>query len=80
MKELDEKGFVFLDDKKRPWWCRMWEDRAWLFYWHAEGRWVSYQPITQMDVWQFPHNLTAEQQQLYHDQHEKKSMQGLKGE
>lgn len=41
MAVLDEKGFVFLDDNGKPFWCRLWEGEAWMFYWHPDKRWVS---------------------------------------
>jgi hypothetical protein len=64
-KLLDEKGFVFLDDNNRPYKCCMWGDGPWLFYWHADGHWVSLKPVSQFQVWHFPHNLTDEQQEMY---------------
>jgi hypothetical protein len=69
MKELDETGFVFLDDNQRPYKCAMWGKAAWLFYWHPEGHWTSARRVTQMDIWTMPRNLSDEQQQLYHDEH-----------
>lgn len=72
MKELDEKGFVFLDANYRPYKCAMWGDQPWLFYWN-EGQkcWTSLRRVTQMDIWTFPRNLPEAQQQLYHDAHDK---------
>ena len=72
MKELNDKGFIFLDDMNRPWLCRMWNDEPWLFYWHEyENHWVSGKRVTQSDVWTFPHNLTRKEEQYYHDAHDR---------
>lgn len=72
MQKLDGKGFIFLDDNRRPFLCRMWNDSAWLFYWHRHQKsWVSLRRVTQSEIWTFPHNLTDEQQQHYHDAHDK---------
>ena len=70
MKELDEHGFIFLDDNQRPFLCRMWGGKPWLFYWHSENHWVSLREVTQSEIFMFPHNLTEEHQQLYHDLNE----------
>ena len=69
MEPLDEKGFVFLDAHSRPYQCRMWGERAWLFYWHADNHWVSLRPVTQMEIWQFPRNLSQKHQDIYHKMH-----------
>jgi hypothetical protein len=65
MEELDEKGFVFLDDARRPFKCAMWGGDPWLFYWHADKKWVSLRKVTQAEVWGFPDNLSQEHQDLY---------------
>lgn len=70
MDELDEKGFIFLDDADRPYWCRMWGDSPWLFYWHPDYKWVSLRQLSQTDIWRFPHNLSEEEQQIYIDKHQ----------
>ncbi len=72
MKQLDEKGFVFLDGNNRPFLCAKWTDgRSWLFYWHADRHWVSLRPTNQTEIWQMPKNLSDEHQQVYRDQHKK---------
>jgi hypothetical protein len=69
LQELDEKGFVFLDDANRPYWCRMYHGNPWIMSWHEdEGHWVTYRQVTQTEIWSFPHNLTDEQQEIYHRQ------------
>lgn len=70
MEELDKTGYVFLDHFNNPYKCAMWEDQAWLFYWHTDGHWVSLRRVDQMDIWTFPRNLSDEQQQYYHDRHD----------
>jgi hypothetical protein len=74
---LDEKGWIFLDDNHRPFLCALWGERAWLFYWHTEGHWVSLRPVTQMEIWTFPRNLTEIQQQLYRDEHDRWNAQTM---
>jgi len=66
---LDEKGFIFLDMKNRPYLCRMWEGKPWLFYWHYENHWTSYRRVSQNDIDLFPRNLTEEEQEIYHELH-----------
>jgi hypothetical protein len=66
LEPLDEKGFVFLDGQRRPYLVRMWGDKPWLFYWHPDNHWVSYRQITQVEIWQFPRNLSQEKQDVYH--------------
>lgn len=66
MNKLDEKGFVFLDEASRPYRCAMWGGQPWLMYWNdGQKCWVSLRPVTQSEIWSFPHNLTQEQQDLY---------------
>lgn len=66
MKELDEKGFVFLDDRGHVFRCCMWGDNPWLFKWiDTQNQWVSFRKLTQMDVFVLPHNLSGEQQEWY---------------
>jgi len=65
MKELDEKGFVFVGKDGNAYRCCKWGDAPWLFRWHPDNHWVSIQKLTQMDVWMLPHNLTPEQQEHY---------------
>lgn len=63
---MDEQGFVFLDERNRPYWCRLWGERAWLFSWSKErNNWVSLRPVEQMEIWTFPHNLSEEEQDDY---------------
>ena len=63
---LDEKGFVFLDANSRPFLCRMWGGEPWLFYWNDTQKcFVSLRKVTPMEVWDFPDNLTQEEQDLY---------------
>ena len=66
---LDERGFVFLDEERRPYRVKMWEGEPWLFYWlDSQKKWVSLRHVTQSEVWSFPDNLTDEQQALYMEQ------------
>lgn len=66
-EKLDEKGVVFLDMAKRPYWIRLWGGEPWLCYWHRENHWVSLRKITNVDV--FPDNLPLEYQNVYHLMH-----------
>lgn len=64
---LDDKGFVFIDDNNRPYWVRMWGESPWLFYWHADKRWVSFRELSGNDVLKFSANkLPNEQAEMYH--------------
>lgn len=66
MKQLDEKGFVFVDGASRPFHVRMWNGEPWLFYWHPDKRWVSQRIVTQTEVWAFAKKrLPEEQAALY---------------
>ncbi len=72
MEKLDEKGFVFIDDNNKPYWCRMWGDEPWFMYWHeGQKSWVSLRKVSQQEIW-FAHALKIpdDQAQVYHDQHE----------
>ncbi|MVM34252.1 hypothetical protein GO755_29750 [Spirosoma sp. HMF4905] len=64
---LDEKGFVFLDAEKKPYWIRMWGGEPWLFYWHADNRWVSLRRTNQNEIWQASQaRLSDEKAEVYH--------------
>lgn len=69
MKELDEKGFAFLDSAGRPYLCAMWGGNPWLFYWHPDKKWVSLRQVSQFDIWKFPKNLTTEERDIYWEEH-----------
>ncbi len=52
MNELNEKGFVFIDDRNRPYWCRLYGNHPWIMYWHeAQKSWVTYKKVTQLEIW-----------------------------
>ncbi len=64
---LTEKGYVFLDQNKRPYLIRMWEDTPWVFYWHPDKRWASLRKTNQTEIWQtYPHRLPEDQAEHYH--------------
>lgn len=66
MKTLDETGFVFLDDAKKPYLVRILESNPWLYYWHPDNKWVTLRRLTQAEVWTFSNRrLPEEQAQLY---------------
>lgn len=68
--QLDERGFVFLDSLKRPFLCRMIKGTPWLCYWNEGGKcFTTLRPVTQMEIFQFPHNLTEREQEMYLDYH-----------
>jgi hypothetical protein len=50
LNNLDEKGFVFLDDNGNPYRCAMLGGQAWLFY---------------LEVTRFPRNLPQKHQDMY---------------
>ena len=67
-KELDERGFIFMDDAQRVYRVCMWGGNPWLFIWqHHNRQWMSVRKVSQMDVWTFPRNLNEEQQRMYFD-------------
>lgn len=66
-EQLNEKGFVFLDSKNDPYFCRMWGGSAWLFYWHSNNCWVSLREVSQMEVWNMPSPLDSDEANMYHD-------------
>ncbi len=64
---LDEKGFVFIGDDYRPYWCRMDGDTPWFYSWHPDKKWISLKQVSQMEVWIANTNrLTEEQANMYH--------------
>lgn len=64
---LDENGFVFIDDNSRPFWCRMWGDAPWFFYWNGDKRWVSLRQVNQTEVWLANEKkIPQEQAEMYH--------------
>lgn len=62
-------GFVFLDGRQRPFLCKPWGGKIWLFYWHAECHWASLREISEAEAAKLPRNLSFEHQQVYHRQH-----------
>lgn len=79
METLDEKGFVFIDLNYKPFWCRMWEDKPWFFYWHkGQKSWVSSRQVSQTDVLLASKRKVSEQEaNLYHQLHERFINQSL---
>lgn len=66
MNFLNERGFVFVGRDSNAYRCCMWGNHPWLFRWRdGENCWESIQPLTQMEIWMLPHNLTEEQQEWY---------------
>lgn len=66
-KLLDEKGFIFRWDDNNIYRCCMWGESPWLMRWNpAQNLWVSVQRLTQMDIFTLPHNLSEEEQEVYH--------------
>lgn len=66
LNNLDEKGFVFLDDNGNPYRCTMLGGQAWLFYWNKGQKcWVTYRPVSQLEVERFPRNLSQKHQDMY---------------
>jgi hypothetical protein len=72
LEQLDEKGFVFIDENNRPFWCRMYGGRPWFMRWHeGQKSWVTLKPVNQMDVWMaHEKKISDEQAELYHKKHE----------
>ena len=70
---LDEKGFVFIDENNRPYWCRMYYDNPWWMYWHENQKsWVTYRKVTQGEVFACSQmKISEDLAEIYHKQHEK---------
>lgn len=68
MTRLDERGFVFLDRFMRPVWCALYHGSPWLFWWHPDRHWVTMREVTQDEVFLLPRNLSAAEQDMYHEQ------------
>lgn len=65
-KDIDEKGFVFIDDNGNPYRCAMLGGQPWLFYWHNNHKsWVTLREVSQSEIQNFPRNLSQEQQNMY---------------
>lgn len=75
MKELDEKGFVFIDRNDRPYWCCMYGGRPWFMRWHdAQKSWVTLKEVNQTDIWlAHEKKISNKQAEIYHDLHKKNS-------
>lgn len=66
---LSEEGFIFLTNIGKPIWCRMWQGKAWVFYWQKEH----FSPLRRAFHWEivsFPRNLPAARQAYYRDCHD----------
>ena len=64
----DLLDFVFLDDASRPYRITMYGGEPWLFYWHADGHWVTLRRVTQPEIWELKaRRLPDEQAALYHE-------------
>jgi len=60
--------FVFLDGASRPFRVTMYGGEPWLFYWHADGHWVTLRKVTQHQIWQLQaRRLPDEQATLYNE-------------
>jgi hypothetical protein len=57
--------FIFLDNHSRPFLCKEYGGELWLFYWHADKKWVSLRKTSPEEAERFPHNLTKKEQQMY---------------
>lgn len=67
LEQLDEKGFVFLDDNTKPFWIRMWGGEPWCFRWNPDNKWVSQRRVNQMEIWLANEKrIPDEAAELYH--------------
>lgn len=73
METLDEKGFVFIDDKNMPYWVAIRYNKPMLAYWHkGQNSWVNLRPINQTEIWIASEKKLSENlANMYHDLHEK---------
>jgi len=66
MKKLDEKGFVFLDANKKPYWVAIRCGNPMLAYWNNDG-WVNLRQINQTQIWQYyQYVISEEEAEIYH--------------
>jgi len=72
MEELDEKGFVFIGNDNRPYWCCMYYDSPWFMYWNdGQKSWVTKRKVNQTQIWvAMERKIPDEQAEIYHRQHE----------
>jgi len=66
---LDEKGFVFMGNDNKPYWCKMNGDQPWFFYWDGDG-WVSLKAVLSIDIAiSNKQRITDEEAEKYHTIH-----------
>ena len=67
--KLDEKGFVFIDQLRRAYNVRMWNDEPWLMYWHESGKhWVTLRLIDQAEIFSFAKmKISEDLAECYHE-------------
>ncbi len=71
---LDEKGFVFIDDKNMPYWVAMRYEKPMLAYWHADKRWVNLRELNGGEVMLMNQKAISEEYaEIYHEQHKANS-------
>jgi len=73
MSKSEKKGFVFLSNGGRPYWCAYQNGEYWLHYWHKSEGWVILQKMTLHEVYEMPRNLSERDQEKYHIEHRKRT-------
>ena len=67
-KLLDEIGFVFLGGDGKPYWMRLQGGDPWIYYWHADKRWVSMKRSNQSEIWMAnERKMSDSDAKIYHD-------------
>lgn len=75
MKELDEKGFVFIGKNGKPYLCRMYYDHPWFMFWNdGESTWVTLKEVNQNEIWQARETMMPQEEaDLYHKKQSEKN-------
>ena len=71
MEMLDEKGFVFIDECNKVYWCCIYNSEPWFMYWHEGNKaWVTYRKANQTDIFLANENaISNELAETYHEKH-----------
>jgi len=69
----NKKGFVFIDDKGNPFYCKIWENEPWVFCWHTHQQsWVSLKKVPKeyFDL-AYKYKISDVEAEEYHKKHRK---------
>lgn len=71
MSNLDEKGFVFIGNGDKPYWCRIWCEEPIILYWNeGQNSWVVFGKTNDSEIEQLSkRKISDEQAEIYHKLH-----------